>query len=55
MGVIHKEPKKIPVKKSNKRVARIKVEFDKELEVLSGTILFPQKLASANKFLSATK
>jgi hypothetical protein len=39
---MNKEEKNPSVKKSKKRVARIKLEFDKELEVISGTILFPQ-------------
>lgn len=38
-------------KKSEKKISRIKVQYDKELDALSGTILFPEKLAAANKFL----
>ena len=38
-----------------RKIAHIKLEFDKELEVLSGTILFPEKLAIANKFLLKAK
>ena len=34
-----------------KKVSRIKVQYDKELDTLSGSIIFPEKLASANKFL----
>lgn len=34
-----------------KKVSRIRVQYDKELDTLSGTILFPEKLAAANKFL----
>ncbi len=47
-----KVEKSITVKKTRKRVPRIKLEFDKELEKLSGTILFPEKLKAANEFLS---
>jgi ribosome-interacting GTPase 1 len=36
------------LKKGRRKIARIKLEFDKELEVLSGTILFPKKLDAAN-------
>ena len=42
-------------KKAAKKTTRIKLEFDKELESLSGTIIFPEKLALANKFLSKVK
>ncbi len=49
------KPKARTVKTLRKKVSRIKLEFDKELEVLSGTILFPEKLESANKFLSKAK
>jgi hypothetical protein len=56
MGVIHKKTPKVESgpygSKTRKKVARIKLEFDKELEILSGTILFPEKLVMANKFLS---
>jgi hypothetical protein len=31
------------------------LEFDKELEKLSGTILFPEKLKAANEFLHGSK
>ena len=59
MGVIHKNTAKAPAadlsKNTKKKVSRIKLEFDKELEILSGTILFPEKLALANKFLSKAK
>jgi hypothetical protein len=42
-------------KKVRKNVSRIKLVFDKNLEILSGTILFPEKLDAANKFLSKSK
>jgi hypothetical protein len=51
----HKVEKNRPVKKLKKKISRIKLEFDKDLEVLSGTILFPEKLVAANKFLSKVK
>jgi len=44
--------KKHPIRKSRKRIATIKLEFDKDLQALSGTILFPQKQEAANKFFS---
>ncbi len=47
--------KEQPLKKVRRKIARIKLEFDKELEVLSGTILFPEKLDAANKFLAKGK
>ena len=52
---IGKEKKTRTVKKLGKKISRIKLEFDKELEILSGTILFPEKLDAANKFLSKAK
>jgi hypothetical protein len=58
MGVISKKEQKIepslPEKKGRIKVSRIKLEFDSELESLSGTILFPEKLKIANKFLHKT-
>ena len=47
-----KEEKSITIKKTRKRVPRIRLQFDKELEKLSGTILFPEKLKAANELLS---
>ncbi len=59
MGVLHKNIRKedpaTHKSKARTKVARIKLEFDKELEILSGTILFPEKLSMANKFLSKAK
>lgn len=50
-----KGEKTIPAKKLRRKISRIKLEFDKELEVISGTILFPEKLEAANKFLAREK
>ena len=50
-----RETKILPKKKQGKKISRIRLEFDKELEILSGTILFPEKLIAANKFLSMAK
>jgi hypothetical protein len=56
MAVTHKNSagsiKPMPVKKARKKPARIILKFDKELENISGSILFPAKLELANKFLS---
>jgi hypothetical protein len=56
MEMLHKNPRQAETaahkQKVGKKAPRIKLEFDKELQALSGTILFPEKLAMANKFLS---